>query len=137
MDWWSFGKVLGIPKSQLFTIYLDGKNIKGCRRLLIETWYKLEQPTWLTVVASLFKCGMSALGWQIAAKHSEYGFILKRKEQVILNTVMHGNKPTDTPITLQMLRSTRDSSVDSKQTFPCDSEMEGAREHLQNGNQVT
>ena len=74
-DWWSFGKALGMAKSQLFTIYLDGKTTKKCRCQLIDAWYRLEQPTWFAVVTSLFKSGMASLGWKIAAKHGECGRI--------------------------------------------------------------
>ena len=70
IDWWSFGKALGIPKAKLLTIYRDGKFTENCRRLLLETWSKLERPTWSTVISSLFKCGMTTLGWKIAIKHS-------------------------------------------------------------------
>ena len=70
-DWWSFGKALGMAKSELFAIYLDGRTTKKCKCQLIDVWYRLEQPTWLAVVTSLFKSGMASLGWKVAAKHSE------------------------------------------------------------------
>ena len=70
-DWWSFGKAIGISKARLMIIHKDAKTVKQCKRLLIETWCKLEKPTWATVTASLFKCGMTSLGWQIAKKHSK------------------------------------------------------------------
>ena len=71
-DWWSFGKALGISRTQLMIIHKDGKIVKQCRRLLIETWCKLEKPSWAVVITSLFKCGMTSLGWQIAKKYSEW-----------------------------------------------------------------
>ena len=70
-DWWSFGKALGISKAQLMIIHKDGKTVKRCKRLLMETWCKLEKPTWAMVTASLFKCGVTSLGWKIAMKYSE------------------------------------------------------------------
>jgi hypothetical protein len=52
-------------------IHKDGKTVKNCKRLLIDSWWKLEKPTWAMVIASLFKCGMTSLGWQIAKKYSK------------------------------------------------------------------
>lgn len=75
-DWWSLGKAVGISKAKLLSIYKDGKTTKVCRRLLIEAWCKLEQPTWCTVVSALFYCGMATHGWRIARKHSIYVLIV-------------------------------------------------------------
>lgn len=75
IDWWSFGKAVGIPKAQLMIVHKDGRTTEVCRRLLIEAWCKLEKPTWSAVVSSLFKCGMATLGWKIANKHGRDSYI--------------------------------------------------------------
>ena len=79
-DWWSFGKAVNLSQIQLLTIYQEGRTTKECRTRMIEMWLKLEKPTWSTVLSSLFKCGMSALGWKLAAQHGYFSLILIRGE---------------------------------------------------------
>ena len=68
-DWWFFGKVVNISQAQLLTIQRDGMTTDKCRALTIEKWTKLEKITWSKVVSSVFKCGMTTLGWELAANH--------------------------------------------------------------------
>ena len=67
-DWLMFGNVIGISQAQLATIQQDGRNEGERKRLMFQTWMKLEKPTWIKVISSLFKCGMTTLGLQLANK---------------------------------------------------------------------
>ena len=68
-DWFLFGEVVGVPQAQLITIQRDGRTTEECRRLMLQSWIKLEKPTWSKVVSSLFKCGMTLCGWKLAEKY--------------------------------------------------------------------
>lgn len=71
-DWLLFGKVIGIPQAQLHAIIQDGADNRECKRLVFERWIKLEQPTWNKVISSLFKCGMTTVGWELAKKYGKH-----------------------------------------------------------------
>ena len=71
-EWWLLGKAVGIPQAQLLIIGRDEKTTDACKIAVLRKWTKLEKPTWFKVVYSLFKCGMTTLGWELAAKHCKY-----------------------------------------------------------------
>lgn len=70
-EWWLFGKAVGIPEAQLLIIERDEKTTERCKIAIVQKWIKLDNPSWNKVVYSLFKCGMTTLGWEIAAKHGK------------------------------------------------------------------
>ena len=70
-EWWLFGKAVGIPQAQLLVIERDEKTTDRCKIAVLQKWIKLYNPTWNEVVYFLFKCGMTTLGWEIAAKHGK------------------------------------------------------------------
>ena len=89
VDWWSFGKAVNLSHIQLLIIHQEGKTTDKCRALMIEKWMKLEKLTWSTIVSSLFKCGLVALGWRLAAKHS---YLTKIVLGLYLTIDMHSHR---------------------------------------------
>ena len=70
-DWYLFGEVVGVPQAQLMAIQIDGRTTKERKRLMLRRWIRLERPSWSKIISSLFKCGLTHLGWQLAEKHGK------------------------------------------------------------------
>ena len=71
-EWYSLGHEIGIPKHELNIIRDDHKYVEPCRRQMLITWEKREEPSWSKLVLALKNIGYLKLANKIAQRYGKY-----------------------------------------------------------------
>ena len=70
-EWFQLGLELGVPASTMETIEYDHpKDVKTCKRKMIQEWLKLPQPSWYSLASAVKITGLDCVAQKISDEYS-------------------------------------------------------------------